>query len=93
MNPLTITWAPHLYTEIGRQNVESLAHVGGIDNILFTPNGRLHRYLTSQAFKNLASFSTFYYWSKNDWAFNGNEIQYPTCYVWRTSSRVWKYIK
>ena len=53
MNPLTITWAPHLYTEIGRQNVESLAHVGGIDNILFTPNGRLHRYLTSQAFKNL----------------------------------------
>ncbi len=53
MNPLTITWAPHLYTDIGRQNVESLAHVGGIDNILFTPNGRLHRYLTSQAFKNL----------------------------------------
>ena len=34
MNPLTITWAPHLYTDIGRQNVESLAHEGGIDNIL-----------------------------------------------------------
>ena len=53
MNPLTITWAPHLYTDIGRQNVESLAHEGGIDNILFTPNGLLHRYITSQAFKNL----------------------------------------
>ena len=53
MNPLTITWAPHLYTDIGRQNIESLAHEGGIDNILFTPNGLLHRYITSQAFKNL----------------------------------------
>ncbi len=53
MNPLTITWAPHLYTDIGRENVESLAHQGGIDNILFTPNGLLHRYITSQAFKNL----------------------------------------
>jgi hypothetical protein len=28
-------------------------HVGGLDNILFTPNGRLHRYLTQQAFLNL----------------------------------------
>ncbi len=53
MNPLTITWAPHLYTDVGRKNIESLAHEGGIDNILFTPNGKLHRYLTSQAFKNL----------------------------------------
>ena len=24
MNPLTITWAPHLYTDIGRKNIESL---------------------------------------------------------------------
>ena len=28
-------------------------HVGGLDNILFTANGRLHRYLTKQAFLNL----------------------------------------
>jgi N-acetyl sugar amidotransferase len=53
MNPLTVTWAPHKYTEIGWKNFENWMHVGGHDNILFTPNGRLHRYLTQQAFLNL----------------------------------------
>ncbi|GFE82016.1 LPS biosynthesis protein PseA [Steroidobacter agaridevorans] len=53
MNPLTVTWAPHKYTEIGWKNFENWVHVGGLDNILFTPNGRLHRYLTRQAFLNL----------------------------------------
>ncbi len=53
MNPLTVTWAPHKYTEIGWKNFENWLHVGGLDNILFTPNGRLHRYLTRQAFLNL----------------------------------------
>ncbi len=53
MNPLTVTWAPHKYTEIGWDNFENWSHVGGLDNILFTPNGKLHRYLTKQAFINL----------------------------------------
>jgi N-acetyl sugar amidotransferase len=53
MNPLTVTWAPHKYTEIGWRNFENWMHVGGLDNILFTPNGKLHRYLTKQAFLNL----------------------------------------
>ncbi|MEC4721337.1 N-acetyl sugar amidotransferase [Noviherbaspirillum sp. CPCC 100848] len=53
MNPLTVTWAPHKYTEIGWKNFENWMHVGGLDNILFTPNGKLHRYLTRQAFLNL----------------------------------------
>ena len=53
MTPLTVTWAPHKYTEIGWTNFENWVHVGGMDNILFTPNGRLHRYLTRQAFLNL----------------------------------------
>ncbi len=53
MNPLTVTWAPHKYTEIGWKNFENWMHVGGLDNILFTPNGRLHRYLTRIAFLNL----------------------------------------
>ena len=52
MNPLTVTWAPHLYTNIGWQNFTNWMHVGGLDNILFTPNGKLHRTLTSLAFKN-----------------------------------------
>ncbi len=53
MNPLTVTWAPHLYTEIGWKNFTNWTHIGGLDNILFTPNGKLHRYLTKQAFINL----------------------------------------
>jgi N-acetyl sugar amidotransferase len=53
MNPLTVTWAPHRYTDIGWKNFESWIHIGGLDNILFTPNGRLHRYLTRLAFINL----------------------------------------
>ena len=53
MNPLTVTWAPHLYTDIGWENFTNWCHVGGLDNILFTPNGRLHRRLTREAFLNL----------------------------------------
>jgi N-acetyl sugar amidotransferase len=53
MNPLTVTWAPHLYTEIGWKNFTNWMHVGGLDNILFTPNGKLHRLLTKFAFVNL----------------------------------------
>ena len=53
MNPLTVTWAPHLYTQVGWENFQNWIHVGGLDNILFTPNGKLHRFLTRQAFLNL----------------------------------------
>lgn len=53
MHPLTVTWAPHLYTEIGWQNFQNWIHVGGFDNYLFTPNGRVHRLLTRLAFLNL----------------------------------------
>ena len=53
MNPLTVTWAPHLYTDIGWKNFTNWSHEGGLDNLLFTPNGKLHRKLTSLAFLNL----------------------------------------
>ncbi|WP_415323332.1 N-acetyl sugar amidotransferase [Candidatus Pelagibacter sp. Uisw_127] len=53
MNPLTVTWAPHLFTNIGWKNFQNWLHVGGFDNFLYTPNGKLHRFLTSQAFQNL----------------------------------------
>ena len=65
MNPLTVTWAPHLYTNIGWKNFTNWMHIGGLDNILFTPNGKLHRYLTRLAFKFIASIPAFYNWSKN----------------------------
>jgi N-acetyl sugar amidotransferase len=53
MNPLTVTWAPHLYTDIGFKNFENWMHVGGLDNLLYTPNGKLHRLMTKNAFHNL----------------------------------------
>lgn len=53
MNPLTVTWAPNIFTDIGWKNFNSLSNIGGIDNILYTPNGRLHKLLTKLAFENL----------------------------------------
>ena len=32
MNPLTVTWSPHLYTDIGWKNFQNWIHVGGFDN-------------------------------------------------------------
>ena len=53
MNPLTVTWAPHLYTNIGWENFQNWMHEGGLDNILYTPNGKLHRQMTRNAFHGL----------------------------------------
>ena len=52
MHPLTVTWAPHIYTEWGRRNHEAWIHAG-FDNYLCTPNGRVHRLLTRLAVQNL----------------------------------------
>ena len=45
MHPLTVTWAPHIYTKWGWNNFQSWIHAGH-DNILTTPNGKIHRILT-----------------------------------------------
>ncbi len=52
MNPLTITWAPHMYTDIGWKNYKNWVD-SGFDNYLLTPNPKVHRILTRLAFKNL----------------------------------------
>ena len=52
MNPLTCTWAPHMYTDVGWRNFQSWIN-NGFDNILFTPNGKIHRKLTRLSFENL----------------------------------------
>ena len=33
MNPLTVTWSPHLYTDIGWKNFQEWMHTGGLDTI------------------------------------------------------------
>ena len=52
MNPLTVTWAPHIYTDWGWKNFQ--AWLGsGFDNYLMTPNPRMHRLMTRLAVENL----------------------------------------
>jgi len=45
MNPLTVTWSPHIFTDWGWKNLQSWKNVGH-DNYLFTPNGRVQRLLS-----------------------------------------------
>jgi len=52
MNPLTCTWAPHIYTEWGWKNHQAWINAG-FDNILFTPNGKVHRVITRLATEKL----------------------------------------
>jgi len=61
MHPLTVTWAPHIYTDIGWRNFQNFIH-SGFDNILATPNGRVHRTLTRLSFELLGDpFQPFIY--------------------------------
>jgi len=52
MNPLTVTWAPHMYTEWGWKNFQAWVE-SGFDNYLLTPNPRMHRLMTRLAVENL----------------------------------------
>jgi len=62
MNPLTVTWSPHLWTKDGFDNFQQHIHVGGFDNVLGTPNGEVHRKLTKISFEVLGDpFQPFIY--------------------------------
>ena len=61
MTPLTVTWSPHIYTEIGRENLTAFID-SGFDNILVTPNGLVHRLMTKAAFLEMGDpFQPFIY--------------------------------
>jgi N-acetyl sugar amidotransferase len=65
MHPLTATWAPNLFTEIGWKNYQNLIHVGGFDNVMGTPNGKVHRALTRLSFEHLGDpLQSFVYGQK-----------------------------
>ena len=52
MNPLTVTWSPMQYTDIGFQNFQS--HIdAGFTNLLCTPNGKFNRKLARLCFEEL----------------------------------------
>tara|TARA_B100000927_G_scaffold287734_1_gene281101 strand:+ start:147 stop:1388 length:1242 start_codon:yes stop_codon:yes gene_type:complete len=52
MNPLTVTWKPHLHTDIGLKNVWSFIDQG-FDNYMVSPNSILQKLLSKKAFENL----------------------------------------
>jgi len=65
MNPLTVTWAPTLYTDYGYRNFKNWIEVGGLDNITFKPNGRAMKLLTKLAIETiLHPFQSFFYGQK-----------------------------
>lgn len=66
MNPLTVTWAPHLYTDVGFQNLQNMIRVGDLANILATPPGKTHKQLTKLSFEILGDpFQPFIYGQTN----------------------------
>ncbi len=61
MHPLTITWAPFVYTEVGWANYQRFIG-SGFGNIMASPNGRLHRKLARIAFEAVGdNFQPFTY--------------------------------
>lgn len=65
MNPLCVTWAPLLPTEIGRKNLHNFIQ-SGFDHVLATPNPKVTRKLTQLAFQHLGDpFQPFIYGQTN----------------------------
>ena len=63
MHPLTCTWAPHIYTEVGWRNFRRFCAIA--DNYLLTPNEGVHRLLTRLSLENLFHpFAPFIYGQK-----------------------------
>lgn len=66
MNPLTVTWAPHLYTDIGFKNIHNMIRVGDLHNITGSPAGYIHKKLTKLSFEILGDpFQPFIYGQTN----------------------------
>lgn len=65
MNPLTVTWASAVPTEIGNENLYNFLQ-SGFDNILGTPNGQIHRKLSKVTFTEFGdNFLPFVYGQLN----------------------------
>jgi N-acetyl sugar amidotransferase len=66
MNPLTVTWSPHIYTKIGRKNLDNFISIGGFDNILGSVNGMVHRKMSQLSFIHMGdNFQPFIYGQTN----------------------------
>ncbi len=61
MNPLTVTWAPNIYTDIGWKNFQAQIQAG-LPNILGTQDGKVHKRLTKDCLVEMGDpFQPFIY--------------------------------
>ena len=51
MHPLLVTWAPHIFTDWGRRNLERWTSLA--PHVLVTPDREVHRFLTRLSLENL----------------------------------------
>jgi N-acetyl sugar amidotransferase len=66
MHPLTVTWPPIIYTDVGWKNFRNWIDIGGFDNISFNYNGKIHSLLTRLAIEKLLHpFQPFILGQKN----------------------------
>jgi len=66
MHPLTVTWPPIMYTDVGSKNFKNWLEIGGFDNVTFKPNAHMHQLLTRLSIQNLLHpFQTFILGQKN----------------------------
>ncbi len=52
MNPLTVTWTPMIYTDIGRENLQKFIDAG-FTNLFSAPNGELQKKMARLCFEEL----------------------------------------
>ena len=65
MRPLCVTWAPHVYTELGRQNLDNFIK-SGFNHILGTSDPEITKKLTYLSFRELGDpFQPFIYGQAN----------------------------
>lgn len=69
MHPLTITWAPFMYTDMGWKNYINFKD-SGFDNILGFPNGKLHRKLARATFELKGDAFEPFVWGQKAFAFH-----------------------
>ena len=65
MTPLTVTWSPHLYTEIGRKNLDRFIRIGGFDHILGSVNCKVYSTCLTLPFTFGRQFPTIYFGQTN----------------------------
>ena len=69
MNPLSTTWAPFEWTDIGWQTLKNVVD-SGFFNLISQPNGKLHRKLSRIAFERLGDAWEPFAYGQKAWAYH-----------------------